>query len=359
MSGDGPPGWGPPPGPQVVAPTQAMPDVPPPTSAMDVPPPTLSYGAPPVPPGAPGDFGSGFGPPPAPPGGPAPSGPGFGPPPGPSGPGFGPPGPGPGPGPGPSGPGFGPGAPGPGFGPPPGPPGGKSSTALIVVAVVAVLALAGIAFAVTSGGDDDDSGSVAAGETDGSTPGPEVTTIDPDDFGDSGDSGDSPADDIPLPGDDDGGVEPPDDFETTPEVTEPVLAAAEASVNDCIAVDSGGYFTGTGSCSDGGTPYTVTEVVEGTQTCSDPDASFTPSGDYLLCLQVNLVETYCYVFPEGASGGVDGWITVASACEAPGTVHVIDIVPGADNGDLCTDDYEWNYWYGFVTPHMVACVMKY
>jgi hypothetical protein len=230
-----------------------------------------------------------------------------------------------------------------------------------VVAVIAVLALAGIAFAVTSGGDDDDSGgSVAAGNGDGDGATPEVTTIDPDD---SGGSGDSPADDIDLPGSDEGddgsGVEPPDDFETTPEVTEPPLAEAEAAVNDCIAVDSGGYFTGTGSCADGGTPYTVTEVVEGTQTCSDPEASFTPSGDYLLCLQVNLVETYCYVFPEGDSGGVDGWITVASACEAPGSVHVIDIVPGADNGDLCTDDYEWNYWYGFVTPHMVACVMKY
>jgi hypothetical protein len=226
-----------------------------------------------------------------------------------------------------------------------------------VVAVIAVLALAGIAFAVTQDGGDDDSGGVAAGD-DSEIPMPEVTTLDPD--APPGDDGDLPSDDGDLPDDDGdaGGVEAPDDLEPV-EPPAPVLAPAEAAVNDCIAVDSSGYFSGTGSCADGGTPYTVTEVVEGTQTCSDPDASYTPSGDYLLCLQVNLVETYCYVFPEGPSGGVDGWITVASACEAPGTVHVIDIVPGADNGDLCTSDYEWNYWYGFVTPHMVACVMRY
>ncbi|HMG39896.1 MAG TPA: hypothetical protein VK611_01150 [Acidimicrobiales bacterium] len=278
-------------------PTQAMPGFPPPTEAM----PGFGPTGPPPPPGPPGPYG----PPPSGPYGPAPF-------------------------------------PGP-------PPGRKSSTTLLVVALLVILAIGGIAFAVSQDGDDEEgTGGVAAGET------PETEVGLPSDDGDvpSGDEVDLP--DVPDVPD-----EPDVPPETQPEPTPPPVEEAQAAVHDCIAVDTAGYMTGAGSCSDGGTPYLVAEVVEGTGTCSDPEASFTPSGGYLLCLEVNLVLNHCYVFPEGASGGVDGWITAADACEAPGSVHVIDIVPGVDTGDYCTDDYEWNHWYGFYAPDMVACVMKY
>ena len=258
--------------------------------------------------------------------------PGFGPPPGPQGP-YGPP---PGPGPGPY-----------GAAPFPGPPGRKSNAPFLVVALLVVVAVAGIAFAVSQNGDDKQgsSGGIAAGGQ------PEAADTPPSDDGDVPSAGEVDTPTLPDVAD-----EPAD---TLPEVTTPPVEPAQAAVHDCIAVDTSGYMTGTGSCSDGGTPYVVTEVVDGLGPCSDPDASFTPSGGYLLCLEVNLVLNHCYEFPEGASGGVDGWITAADACKAPGTVHVIDIVPGVDNGDYCTTDYEWNHWYGFYAPDMVACVMKY
>ena len=233
-----------------------------------------------------------------------------------------------------------------GFGPPV-PPQKKSNTTLVVVVCLVVLAMVGVAFAVSQDGDDDEStgnGSLVGGDL------PDVTTIDPN---------------APDPPDDPGAGDPLPDLPTTPELTgppipdEPELLPAEADVHDCIAVDSGGYLLGSGSCADGGTPYTVVEVVEATQSCSNPEHSYTPSGDYLLCLEINLVLNHCYVFPEGPNGGLDGWITASGTCQAPGTVHVIDLVPGASDDANCTTDYEWDYWYGITAPAMVACVMKY
>jgi hypothetical protein len=235
------------------------------------------------------------------------------------------------------------------MGPPPA-VGGRSSSTLIAVVLVVVLAIGGIAFAVSADGDDE--GGVAAGPEAPDVTLPGAGGLDPEDP--IGDGGDLPPADSGA-GDDGGtGVEPPDD-EPAPEVTEPPLQPAEAEVHDCIAVTSDGYFNGTGSCNSGGTPYTVTEVVDGSSSCSNPEAAYTPSGDYLLCLEVNLVLNYCYVFPTG----VNQFVTVASACEAPGTVHVIDIVPGVDTGDYCTNEYEWNRWYSFTAPVLVACVMEY
>ncbi|GAA4243135.1 hypothetical protein [Dactylosporangium darangshiense] len=77
-------------------------------------------------------------------------------------------------------------------------------------------------------------------------------------------------------------------------------------------------------------------------------------GGYRLCLELYLVRTYCYKFPSGP-----GWVVAAPACKAKGTVHVIDIVPGASNGNNCTRDYKWNRWYQFLHPTVVYCVMQY
>lgn len=245
-----------------------------------------------------------------------------------------PPGPPPGP---PSGPFPGP---GPAPFPPPASSGGTSSTTLVLVALAVIALIGGLFVVVNSGDDDDKDKETSTGQLPGQDGGDLPDAPSPED----------PSDDT-LPSFDPEDTEPPetDVPETEPE---PVSEPAEADVNDCIAVDEGGNFLGTGSCSDGGATYEVVEVVDGFDTCSDPEASYTPSGDYLLCLHVNLVETYCYQ-------GITSWVTPADGCELPGTVHVIDIVPDVDNGDYCTTDYEWNRWYSFTAPRMVACVMEY
>jgi hypothetical protein len=144
-----------------------------------------------------------------------------------------------------------------------------------------------------------------------------------------------------------------DDDTTT---TTPPPNPAQAAANDCIEVTTTGDFVATGSCVDGGTPYMVTEVVPTGGACGDPEASFLSSGDSLLCVQVNLNESYCYFFPPEGS---PDWITPALSCPQPGAVHIVDVVPDATDDSDCTTTHEWNQWYAFTSPRMVACVMQY
>lgn len=279
----------------------------------EIPPPPPTTPMPPFPP--PG--GGSVPPPPGPPSGPFPG-----------------PGPGPGPFPGPIGP----------------PPGGGSNSTPLILAIVGVIAVIGIIFAVVSGGDDDDDGTAI-----GNTPGAQT------DDGDGSDGSDDPGG-VPLPdGLDDDNTDTSEPEETLPPVTDPPLQPAEASVSDCVSVDSAGTFLGTGSCSEGGATYEVIEVVEEFESCSSIGVGEIVSGDYRLCLQPHLLETYCYDFGLDANDVMNGWITPAGECELPGTVHVIDIVPGiTDNGsDYCTTDYEWDLWYSFDLPQMVVCIKKY
>lgn len=211
------------------------------------------------------------------------------------------------------------------------------------------LALVGVgAFALTRDGGDE---TEVAGEGAGS--------------GSSRDDGDSDGGQATDP-DADGGAgsvpttEPSAPTTTVvPTTTVATTVPAQASVGDCVAVDTTGSFLGVGSCSDGGAPYKVVDVVDSPDACS-AESWYTSSGDQALCMEVNVLLNYCYVFPKGAtSGGLDGWITAASDCHVPGTVHVVDLVAGATNGDSCTQTYEWNYWYELRPPQMVACVMEY
>lgn len=87
--------------------------------------------------------------------------------------------------------------------------------------------------------------------------------------------------------------------------------------------------------------------------CPNAGSPFITVDGYVLCLQLHLVERYCYVFPQG-----QGWVTGAR-CREPGTVHVIDIVPGATTGAGCTRSYRWSHWYSFKHPQAVYCVMVY
>ncbi|GAA4243123.1 hypothetical protein GCM10022255_000860 [Dactylosporangium darangshiense] len=129
---------------------------------------------------------------------------------------------------------------------------------------------------------------------------------------------------------------------------------APARVGECIGVDEAGTYLGTGSCNGTKGTYKVLSVDYSRDTCSDPESPYITEDGYRLCLELYLVRTYCYKFPSGS-----GWVVAAPACKAKGTVHVIDIVPGASNGNNCTRDYKWNRWYQFLHPTVVYCVMQY
>jgi hypothetical protein len=143
-----------------------------------------------------------------------------------------------------------------------------------------------------------------------------------------------------------------DDPTTTTQPPQP----PQAAVNDCIQVTTSGDFVASGPCADGGTPYMVTDVVPAGGSCENPEASFVSSGNSLLCVQLNLNENYCYFFPP--EGSTD-WITPALSCPQPGVVHIVDVVPDATDDSGCTTAHEWNQWYEFANPQMVACVMQY
>ena len=129
---------------------------------------------------------------------------------------------------------------------------------------------------------------------------------------------------------------------------------APARVGECIGVDEAGTYLGTGSCNGTKGTYKVLSVDYSRDTCADPESPFITEDGYRLCLEVYLVRNYCYKFPSGS-----GWVVAAPACKAKGTVHIIDIVPGASNANSCTRDYKWNRWYQFLHPTVVYCVMQY
>lgn len=226
---------------------------------------------------------------------------------------------------------------------------------MIGVVLVVMAGTVGLVMAISDDSDDDGDRTETAqrDSNDDGEPSDPSDTAPPSDGGDGGDVS--------------GGGEPPPPASTAPpaDVTNPPpapttsttpRAPAQVAVGECVQVTENGNLLGKGSCSNGGAPYKVTAVVDPDEDCP---ARYTPSGDYVLCLELNVMETYCYTFPRGENGGLGGWVTPAPACRASGTVHVIDVVPGATSGDSCTTQYEWNYWYGVSAPQMVVCVMEY
>ncbi|MFI6824583.1 hypothetical protein ACIBJE_27115 [Micromonospora sp. NPDC050187] len=131
-------------------------------------------------------------------------------------------------------------------------------------------------------------------------------------------------------------------------------APLPARIGQCISVSATGDFQGIGNCNGTMGTYRVVSVDAAQNACADPRSAYITENGYRLCLELHLVRNRCYKFPTG-----DGWIVGAPKCKAKGTVHVIDIVPGASNGDRCTRDYRWNRWYRFTNPTVVYCVMKY
>ncbi|MEV4412567.1 hypothetical protein [Catellatospora sp. NPDC049609] len=138
------------------------------------------------------------------------------------------------------------------------------------------------------------------------------------------------------------------------ETTEAAPPPAPVRVGDCVAVDTSGNYLGLGNCNGSSGTYRVLSVDHSQRTCADPDSPYITVDGYRLCMELYLVRNYCYKLPAGS-----GWVTAAAKCKAKGTVHVIDIVPGAKNGDRCTRDYKWNHWYRYTHPTVVYCVMKY
>ncbi|NUT36841.1 MAG: hypothetical protein HOV79_27620 [Hamadaea sp.] len=152
-----------------------------------------------------------------------------------------------------------------------------------------------------------------------------------------------------------GDAEPSDLYSPeTVVTTEAAPPPAPVDVGDCISVDTAGSFQGVGNCNGSRGTYKVLSVDYRQGTCSDPESPYITVDGYRLCLALYLVRTYCYKFPSGP-----GWVVAAPKCKAKGTVHVIDIVPGASNGNKCTNDYKWNRWYRFTHPTVVYCVMQY
>ena len=212
------------------------------------------------------------------------------------------------------------------------PPPRSNGPVIAGVGIVVLTVLAGVLFAVS--GDDEQSGASATVAGVGAGPGADAGVG------------------VGSPGG--GGIGA--DAVSTSSLPGDTVPPAQAELNDCIAVSYSGDFLGTGSCVDGGAPYVVTEVVDTGIGCSNSEAAWNDDGYHRLCLEVNLVENYCYDFPD--PGSTD-WLVPALACEEPGTVAVIDIVPGAVDDSGCTTQFEWNRWYAFTAPQMVACVMEF
>jgi hypothetical protein len=133
------------------------------------------------------------------------------------------------------------------------------------------------------------------------------------------------------------------------------LGPPPAAIGDCIVVGTDGSYVGQGNCNGSRGTYRVLSVDASRGPCADPESGdwITAEG-YKLCLERHLVRTFCYKFPKGR-----GWIVGAPRCQEPGTVMIVDIVPGGTNGDRCTRDLRWNHWYSFTHPTVAYCVMKY
>ncbi|MEU6076264.1 hypothetical protein [Micromonospora sp. NPDC047074] len=149
-------------------------------------------------------------------------------------------------------------------------------------------------------------------------------------------------------------VEPTYTFPTAAPTTEAPPPPPPAKIGQCIAVSTTGQFQGIGNCNGTRGTYRVVSIDRSQGDCADPDSAYITEDGYRMCLERHLVRFRCYKFPTGR-----GWIVGAPKCKAKGTVHIIDIVPGASNGNRCTRDYKWNRWYRFTDPTVVYCVMKY
>ncbi|MFG1778106.1 hypothetical protein ACGFIR_16625 [Micromonospora sp. NPDC049051] len=217
--------------------------------------------------------------------------------------------------------------------PPPAPP--KNNGPLIIGVIAGVLALCLLGTCVVAAGAlvvanrDDDGRPVAV--ADGNSPVPSSTTPP------------APSTEVPLPLP-----------EEPPPTTEAAPPPPPAKIGQCIVVSEDGDFLGIGNCNGTRGTYRVVSVDYDQGTCADPKSAYITEDGYRLCLERHLVRNYCYKFPKG-----DGWIVGASKCKAKGTVHIVDIVPGAANDRKCTRDYRWNRWYRFTHPTVVYCVMQY
>ena len=230
-------------------------------------------------------------------------------------------------------PGYGTIPPDPSMAPPPAVPPKKGNTPLIIGVVAGVLALCllgicGVVVAAVTVFNDKDSQRNQAGGS--SLPTPYETRYDP-------------------PNVERTTYSPPADVTTTKAPPPP-----PAKIGQCIVVSESGSFQGIGNCNGTRGTYRVVSVDYEQNTCADSESGYITEDGYRMCLELHLVRFYCYKFPKGR-----GWVVAASACKAKGTVHVIDIVPGASNGNRCTRNYKWNRWYRFTHPTVVYCVMQY
>lgn len=142
-------------------------------------------------------------------------------------------------------------------------------------------------------------------------------------------------------------------------VTEEGEDTATPAVGDCVHVSEQGAVLGSTPCDapDSG-PYRVAEVADLDAGCAETQAAVR-SGDSALCLEANLLPGLCYRFPpldDEDRFVEDGYMTLAG-CEEEGVTEVIEVIPGTLSPDQCPTDEDWDRYFYFEEPLMVACVL--
>lgn len=137
--------------------------------------------------------------------------------------------------------------------------------------------------------------------------------------------------------------------QTPPSASSPTPPATpEHRAGDCLRFVSNGVFESSPCGPTGG--YRVQRAVTRTAGCTPGQASL-PRGEFIYCLDLDVVEGSCYRFLED-----DGVVWVKPAACGTGAPAVLRQFRGQVDANLCTDVPGATYSYTFVSPARVVCV---
>lgn len=140
-----------------------------------------------------------------------------------------------------------------------------------------------------------------------------------------------------------------------PPPTVPTVPAA-AEVGDCAELDAAfTQIVGVGECGPGtSATYRVVDVVDILGSCPSSNQPYISSGDFLLCMELEVHEGYCYQFYTFP----DGHHVTAADCNTSDVHHIYAVVPGAtlDQAEsVCPSDLAWTAAYEVYAPQMLLC----